>query len=128
MKNFKKLKESKSWNGKIYGDNVIYIDGDKFVLNKEELEQATNLSQTKTYMVEIKEIAKESVKAIMIEVVMCTRDGEKDKRQGIWLPKSLMQNNCIPEWFLNKKIAELNSMYQNYKVAYTGLTNPRNNK
>ena len=51
---------------------------------------------------------RETEKAIGIKAWASNRYGKKTWEIIVWIPKSIIVNNIIPDWFLNKKHSDYN--------------------
>jgi len=57
---------------------------------------------------------RESEKAVAINVYFECLHTERTVTRMAWIPKSLLQNGCVPEWFLTKKVNELAEQFSGY--------------
>lgn len=57
---------------------------------------------------------RETAKAILIGGQLVCTFTDQVVKANLWIPKSLIKNEGIPVWFLNKKIDEEKSMHSNY--------------
>lgn len=73
-------------------------------------------------MIELKNITKETEKAVYNEAKLDLIDVEKTVNFGFWTPKSMIKDGKIPLWFLNTKIDEFRK-YINYNSRNLHLIN-----
>ena len=57
---------------------------------------------------------RESEKAVAINVYFECVHTERTVTRMAWIPKSLLHNGCVPEWFLTKKVNELAEQFSGY--------------
>ena len=52
-------------------------------------------------------IARETAKAVAVQVELDAYTLERDMRRLVWFPKSVMRDNRVPAWLLHRKLDEL---------------------
>lgn len=68
----------------------------------------------KNSTVELSEIFNESERAVMLIAMLSSPDGERERYTDVWIPKSQITDNNIPEWLYNKKVKEVNAKFDRY--------------
>jgi len=99
-----------------------WMDADGTVAEKTLARADENYRQHQAAYAEAKEHAnsyhkiinqvRETEKAIAVKVVLEFCDVEKIYSKLIWIPKSLLKDNTVPGWFVNKKLNELLEEYR----------------
>jgi len=57
-------------------------------------------------------IAKETEKAIAVNVTLDFCDAERNQNKLMWIPKSLVKENGVPGWFIMRKLQDILSEYR----------------
>ena len=59
-------------------------------------------------------IRRETEKAVAITITFVCVHTDQAVNRLMWIPKSLVRNGAVSEWFFNKKIEEMKSEFSNY--------------
>lgn len=59
-------------------------------------------------------IKRETEKAVLISAILECYVTNQSVKADFWCPKSIIKNDEIPQWFINKKEDELRSFHSHY--------------
>jgi|GEM_PF-6880820 len=63
-------------------------------------------------------LVKETDKAILIKGILACEFTDQTVKSNLWIPKSLLRaDGAIPEWYLEKKVAEAKAKHAHYSTA-----------
>jgi len=65
-------------------------------------------------------IQKKTEKAVAVNITFICIHTDREVKRLMWIPKNLINENLVPEWFWHKKIQEMKSEFSGYG-AYNSL-------
>lgn len=90
---------------KIFKSAWTMIKNYGFTLS-EALVQAWKYAKENAKLIDLGVIARETEKAVAVEMSFTSYGSKWDRKTLVWFPKSMMVGNAVPNWMYEQKISE----------------------